>query len=137
MLDAIDRLLARQGSNGAFGLWSTGGDDAWLYAYVTDFLTRARERGFAVPDVAHKLAIERLRNFVANAPETKLTPVMLPPGRFRLVTRPSLTGSLPVTNKIGTVVVASLAARAASTLATITFTGRRRSSSTSAGSRSI
>jgi len=67
--DAIDRLLARQGSNGAFGLWSTGGDDAWLDAYVTDFLTRARERGFAVPDVAHKLAIERLRNFVANAPE--------------------------------------------------------------------
>jgi len=30
--------------------------------------------------------------FVASAPETKLTPVMLPPGRFRLVTRPSLTG---------------------------------------------
>ena len=49
--DAIDRLLARQGSNGSFGLWSAGGDDAWLDAYVTDFLTRARERGFAVPDV--------------------------------------------------------------------------------------
>src|SRR5262249_22706075 len=30
--------------------------------------------------------------FVPNAPETKLTPVMLPPGRFRLATRPSLTG---------------------------------------------
>ena len=28
--DAIDRLLARQGSNGSFGLWSAGGDDAWL-----------------------------------------------------------------------------------------------------------
>ena len=49
--DAIERLLARQGSNGSFGLWSVGGDDAWLDAYVTDFLTRARERGFAVPDV--------------------------------------------------------------------------------------
>ncbi|WP_180490215.1 hypothetical protein, partial [Escherichia fergusonii] len=48
--DAIDRLLARQGSNGSFGLWSAGGDDAWLDAYVTDFLTRAREKGFAVPD---------------------------------------------------------------------------------------
>ena len=36
-------------SNGAFGLWSVGGDDMWLNAYVTDFLTRARERGFAVP----------------------------------------------------------------------------------------
>ncbi|HEV3395147.1 MAG TPA: alpha-2-macroglobulin, partial [Xanthobacteraceae bacterium] len=57
--DAIDRILARQGSNGSFGLWSAGGDDAWLDAYVTDFLTRARERGFAVPDVAFKLALER------------------------------------------------------------------------------
>jgi len=75
--------------------------------------------------------------FVASAPETWLTPVTLPLGRFRLATRPSLTGSLPVTNKIGTVVVAFLAASAASTLATMTFTGRRTSSSTSAGSRSI
>src|SRR5207248_5210008 len=30
--DAIDRVLARQGSNGSFGLWSPGGDDAWLDA---------------------------------------------------------------------------------------------------------
>src|SRR5262249_8898889 len=36
---------------------------------VTDFLTRARERGFAVPEGAFKLAIDRLRNFVSNAPE--------------------------------------------------------------------
>jgi uncharacterized protein YfaS (alpha-2-macroglobulin family) len=67
--DAIDRLLARQGSNGSFGLWSAGGDDAWLDAYVTDFLTRARERGFPVPDGAFKLALERLQNFAVNAPE--------------------------------------------------------------------
>jgi alpha-2-macroglobulin len=65
--DAIDRLLARQGSNGSFGLWSAGGEDAWLDSYVTDFLTRARERSFAVPDGAFKLALERLRNFVNNA----------------------------------------------------------------------
>jgi uncharacterized protein YfaS (alpha-2-macroglobulin family) len=67
--DAIDRLLARQGSNGAFGLWSVGGDEPWLDAYVTDFLTRARERGFVVPDVAFRLALDRLRNYVATAPE--------------------------------------------------------------------
>ena len=67
--DAIDRILARQGSNGSFGLWSPGGDDAWLDAYVTDFLTRARERGFAVPDTAFKLALERLQNFAVNAAE--------------------------------------------------------------------
>jgi uncharacterized protein YfaS (alpha-2-macroglobulin family) len=67
--DSIDRLLARQGSNGSFGLWSTGGDDPWLDAYVTDFLTRARERGFVVPDVAFRLALDRLRNNIATAPE--------------------------------------------------------------------
>ena len=65
--DSIDRLLARQGANGSFGLWSAGGDDVWLDAYVTDFLTRTRERGFAVPDIGFKLALDRLRNFIANA----------------------------------------------------------------------
>lgn len=67
--DAIDRLLARQGSNGSFGLWSAGGDDVWLDAYVTDFLTRAREKSFAVPDIAFRQAIDHLRNSVANAEE--------------------------------------------------------------------
>jgi alpha-2-macroglobulin len=67
--EAVGRLLARQGSNGSFGLWSVGGEDAWLDSYVTDFLTRARERGFAVADTGFKLAIDRLRNFVANAPQ--------------------------------------------------------------------
>jgi len=67
--DAIPRLLARQGSNGSFGLWSVGGDDAWLDAYVTDFLTRARERGFEVPQTAFTLAIDRLRNTVASTQE--------------------------------------------------------------------
>src|SRR5216683_162089 len=67
--DAIERLLARQGSNGSFGLWSAGGDDAWLDAYVTDFLTRAREKGFAVPDVPFRNALDRIRNSVVNANE--------------------------------------------------------------------
>ncbi|MET0722753.1 MAG: alpha-2-macroglobulin [Tardiphaga sp.] len=67
--DSIDRLLARQGSNGSFGLWSSGGDDAWLDAYVTDFLTRAREKGFAVPDVLFRAALDRVRNSVVNAEE--------------------------------------------------------------------
>ena len=67
--DSIDRLLARQDSNGSFGLWSVGGDDSWLDAYVTDFLTRARARNFAVPDTAFRLALDRLRNAVATAPD--------------------------------------------------------------------
>jgi alpha-2-macroglobulin len=67
--ESIDRLLARQGSNGSFGLWSAGGDDVWLDAYVSDFLTRARERGFVVPDGSFKLALERLKNYTGNAEE--------------------------------------------------------------------
>lgn len=67
--DAIARLLARQGANGSFGLWSVGGDDAWLDSYITDFLTRARERGFEIPPAAFTLAVDRLRNYVASAPE--------------------------------------------------------------------
>jgi uncharacterized protein YfaS (alpha-2-macroglobulin family) len=64
---AIERVLARQDSSGAFGLWSTeNAGDTWLDAYVTDFLTRARERGFAVPQTAFNSALDRLRNTVAN-----------------------------------------------------------------------
>ncbi len=63
---AIDKVLTRQGSNGSFGLWSVGGDDLWLDAFVTDFLTRAREAGRQVPTVAYNLALDRLRNQVVN-----------------------------------------------------------------------
>ena len=64
--EAIEALLTRQDSTGSFGLWGVGGDDVWLDSYVSDFLTRAREHKFAVPDGAFKLALDRLRNSVAN-----------------------------------------------------------------------
>jgi hypothetical protein len=57
--------------------------------------------------------------FEPREPVRKLTPVTLPPGRLRLATRPSLTGSLPVANTIGTVMVVAFAASAAMELATI------------------
>ena len=67
---AIETVLARQGYEGAFGLWAPGGDDAWLDAYVTDFLTRARgPPAIAVPDERFKLALNRLRNYVSTAPD--------------------------------------------------------------------
>ncbi|MCA0400520.1 MAG: alpha-2-macroglobulin family protein [Proteobacteria bacterium] len=69
---AIERVLARQGANGGFGLWSIGGGgDLWLDAFVTDFLTRARERNIAVPQVAFTLALDRLRNQVVNTSEIR------------------------------------------------------------------
>ncbi len=67
--DAIQRLLARQDSNGSFGLWTVGGNDPWLDAYVTDFLTRARERNFEVPQAAFTQALDRLRNYVSSTPD--------------------------------------------------------------------
>jgi uncharacterized protein YfaS (alpha-2-macroglobulin family) len=70
--DSIDKVLAREDSTGAFGLWSaSASDDAWLNAFITDFLTRAREEGFAVPQKAFDQALERLRNTVANSADAK------------------------------------------------------------------
>ncbi|MDP4025810.1 alpha-2-macroglobulin [Methylobacterium sp. NEAU 140] len=70
--EAIERLLGRQDSSGDFGLWSAqGANDLWLSAYVTDFLTRARERGFAVPQTAFAQALDRMRNAVANTTEVR------------------------------------------------------------------
>ncbi|MDR3375026.1 MAG: MG2 domain-containing protein [Ancalomicrobiaceae bacterium] len=68
---AIDRVLARQDSNGSFGLWGVGGDSIWLDAYVGDFLTRARERGYGVPDTAITSLLDRLRNYIVNTNEPK------------------------------------------------------------------
>ena len=44
-------------------------DDVWLDAFVTDFLTRARERNFTVPQAPFEQALDRLRNDVVNAAE--------------------------------------------------------------------
>ena len=66
---AIEKEMTRQSSNGAFGLWAADadGDDLWLDAFVTDFLTRARERSFAVPAQGFDSALDHLRNEVVNA----------------------------------------------------------------------
>jgi hypothetical protein len=52
----------------------------------------------------------------------KLIPVALPPGRDRLSTRPSLTGSSPALNTIGITLVAAFAASAAGMLGGVTIT---------------
>jgi uncharacterized protein YfaS (alpha-2-macroglobulin family) len=71
LADTVQRLLARQDASGAFGLWNSYGEDLWLSAYVTDFLLRAREKGFAVPEQALTSAVDYLRNRVGNAPEVE------------------------------------------------------------------
>ena len=59
---AIARVLTRQASNGAFGLWRAESGDFWLDAYASDFLSRARAEGHAVSDQAFRLAMDNLRN---------------------------------------------------------------------------
>jgi hypothetical protein len=68
---ALERVLARQGANGSFGLWSVGGDDLWLDAFAADFITRARELRVPVAPVAYGLAMDRLRNQVVNVGELR------------------------------------------------------------------
>ncbi len=66
---AVLGVLADQSASGAFGLWGPeyAGGDLWLDSYVTDFLTRAAEKGYDVPDVARRIALDNLSNGVAYA----------------------------------------------------------------------
>lgn len=61
---AIRDVLANQTASGSFGLWSAVGGEPWLDAYVTDFLSRARMLGHAVPDRAFTAALDNLSNRV-------------------------------------------------------------------------
>ncbi len=63
--DAIYRVLNYQSSSGSFGLWGPGSGDLWLDSYVTDFLTRAREKGYEVPRAGDAQAISNLQNSLA------------------------------------------------------------------------
>ena len=60
---AVARILNRQSDNGAFGLWRAGDGYAspWLGAYTTDFLYRAKENGYEVPQAALDRAYQSLR----------------------------------------------------------------------------
>lgn len=62
--DAIYKVLSYQASAGSFGLWGPGSGDLWLDAYVTDFLTRAREQKYDVPTLAISQALSNLQNSV-------------------------------------------------------------------------
>lgn len=61
---AVSRVLNRQSENGAFGLWRAGDGYAspWLGAYTTDFLYRAKEQGYEIPQAALDRAYQSLRS---------------------------------------------------------------------------
>ena len=60
---AVSRILNRQSQNGAFGLWREGDGYAspWLGAYATDFIYRAKEAGYEVPQAALDRAYQSMR----------------------------------------------------------------------------
>ncbi|WP_192180778.1 alpha-2-macroglobulin family protein [Mesorhizobium amorphae] len=60
--EAIYKVLSYQASAGSFGLWGPGSGDLWLDAYVSDFLTRAREQKYDVPALAMSQALNNLQN---------------------------------------------------------------------------
>lgn len=58
---SIYRLINQQSGGGGFGLWgSYGTPQVWLSAYVTDYLTRAKDAGYHVPDAGYQRALDFL-----------------------------------------------------------------------------
>ena len=61
----VQRLSAKQLSNGGFGLWSNqSSEEFWLSVYASHFLLQAREQNIDIPDVVLKAAIKRLQQYL-------------------------------------------------------------------------
>jgi uncharacterized protein YfaS (alpha-2-macroglobulin family) len=68
---AIPDILARQVARGAFApswLYWDDRQEEWLGAYALDFLTRAREAGVQVPDLAYRRGLRWLTRYVSQDP---------------------------------------------------------------------
>jgi uncharacterized protein YfaS (alpha-2-macroglobulin family) len=54
--DAVFSVLDRQAPDGGFGMWNAQGSiaDPWLQVYALDFVMRAREKGFVVPETPYR-----------------------------------------------------------------------------------
>lgn len=61
----IPHLLSMQRDDGSFSLWDKmGREEYWLTAYATDFLNKANQRGFSVPQSALNNANARLLSYL-------------------------------------------------------------------------
>ncbi|WP_417310677.1 alpha-2-macroglobulin family protein [Devosia sp.] len=68
VVDAIADIRSKQNSSGSFGVWGPFSyTNPWLDAYVTEFLLRARDAGYDVPDLVLSQALDNLANRVAYA----------------------------------------------------------------------
>ncbi len=60
--EAIQRILSLQDANGGFGLWNPASEvEDWLSAFAMDFLVRAREERYLVPESAYQHGLTRLQ----------------------------------------------------------------------------
>ncbi|HRZ24588.1 MAG TPA: alpha-2-macroglobulin family protein, partial [Candidatus Contendobacter sp.] len=60
--DAIQRILTLQDAGGGFGLWSPDSNvENWLSAYAMDFLVRARQERYLVPESAYQHGLKYLQ----------------------------------------------------------------------------
>lgn len=70
--EAIDLILQKQRGEGSFGLWSDWDDaEPWLSAYAMDFFSRAREKGYAVPEYFYKKGLDWLAGQIKNSSSPK------------------------------------------------------------------
>ncbi len=60
--EAIQRILTMQGADGGFGLWNfESPTEAWLSAFAMDFLVRARQEKYLVPESAYQRGLQYLQ----------------------------------------------------------------------------
>jgi uncharacterized protein YfaS (alpha-2-macroglobulin family) len=60
--EAIQRILTLQDANGGFGLWNPASEvEDWLSAFAMDFLVRAREERYLVPEAAYQHGLTHLQ----------------------------------------------------------------------------
>ncbi len=66
--EAIASVLSKQNSSGSFGLWDAySWTDLWLDSFVTEFLLRSKDKGYAVPDQAMSMALDSIGNQLSYA----------------------------------------------------------------------
>ncbi len=83
----IQRLLEKQKSSGAFGLWSSQSPESpWLTAYATHMMVEAVDAGYEVPVSAVKKALTRLAVYVRR-PKAIRSPGWTDGKMFRAATR--------------------------------------------------
>ncbi len=65
--DAVYSVIERQRFDGGFGLWTSDSPaENWLSSYAMDFLLRAKQQGYTVPDFAIAQGLKWLNDYSRN-----------------------------------------------------------------------